>query len=276
MSLRRALAGSAREPPLAALADARRLFAACVCGFGYAWSVFLKPMAAAHGLVERRRLALVHRAHVHGRRHGARLGLGAQVRAAAHPLLLGGALFVASGIVALGSVTSLAADVRVRRRRRDRHRYSSIPARPWRTSSATSPTGAASPPGFLTAGAGIGGMLWAPVAVWLIDQYGTARGRCASWASSFFVGHRRVLPARRDRAGRVRAGRVERAGGAARRRRSRARRRTGGAMLRLPLFYLLAVLFLMGTLVGDAGHRAGCAHRSRTPWAPRLRPPAPP
>ena len=28
--------------------------------------------------------------------------------------------------------------------------------------------------GFLTAGAGIGGMVWAPVAVWLMDQYGAA------------------------------------------------------------------------------------------------------
>ena len=216
------------------MSDARRrwvtlaaCFAASACaGFGYAWSVYLKPMAAANGW------------------SGADVSLSYAAlmsTAAAMPLvsgwalkyvrprsllLIGGALF-GLGIVALGSAESLAlmygfavvAGIGLGTVYPGATMANLIRYFPDRGGFAS---------GFLTAGAGIGGMVWAPVAVWLIDEYGLP------WALRLdgpllLRGDRRLLPARRHRARRVRAGGVERAGGAARRRPKTRARRTGRA-----------------------------------------------
>ena len=222
-------------------------FAASACaGFGYAWSVYLKPMAAAYGWsgadVSLSYAALMSTAAAMALVSGWALKY-VQPR---NLLLIGGALF-GLGIVALGSAESLglmygfavvagiglgtvypgATMANLIRYFPDRGGFAS---------------------GFLTAGAGIGGMIWAPVAVWLIDQYGLP------WALrvmglSFFVAIAvcsRLVGTAPDGfapagwsapAARLAAG-------------EDALQKDWRGMLRSPAFYLLAPLFVMGTLSG--------------------------
>jgi OFA family oxalate/formate antiporter-like MFS transporter len=215
-------------------------------GFGYAWSVYLKPMAAAHGWsgadVSLSYTALMSTA-------AAMVVVSGWALRYVQPrtlLLAGGALFGA-GIVALGSVQSLGA------------MYAAAfvagvglgvvyPGATMANLIRHFPERGGFASGFLTAGAGLGGMLWAPVAVRLIDQYSVP------WALrimgvSFFVAivvcSRLVATAPAGHAAQAAdsqpAPLVVPAG---------AQQMDWRGMLRSPLFYLLAGLFLMGTVSG--------------------------
>jgi OFA family oxalate/formate antiporter-like MFS transporter len=221
-------------------------FTASACaGFGYAWSVYLKPMAAAHGwsgsdvslsyaalmstaaamplvsgwalkYVRPRTLLLV---------GGALSGLGIVALGSAESLgaLYGFALVAGAG---LGTVYPGATMANLIRYFPDRGGFAS---------------------GFLTAGAGIGGMVWAPVAVWLIGQYGlpwalramglaffVAIAACSRLVGTAPDGY---APAGWSAPARLAAG-------------EDALQKDWRGMLRSPAFFLLAPLFVMGTLSG--------------------------
>ena len=236
------------------MSDARRRWvtlAACVvasacAGFGYAWSVYLKPMAAANGWsgadVSLSYAALMSTAAAMPLVSGWALKYVPPRRL----LLIGGALF-GLGIVALGSAESLAlmygfavvAGIGLGTVYPGATMANLIRYFPDRGGFAS---------GFLTAGAGIGGMVLAPVAVWLIDEYGLP------WALrlmglSFFV----VIAVCSRLVGTAPDGYAPAGWSAPAARLAAAedaRQKDWQGMLRSPVFYLLAPLFVMGTLSG--------------------------
>ena len=221
--------------------------AAALCtGFCYAWSVFLKPMAAAEGWssaeVTLSYTALMSTAAVMAIVSGWALKY-----LRPRTLVLLGGLFVGVGLVALGSVHALGAV----------YAFAFVagigiglvyPGATMANLIRYFPDRGGFASGMLTAGAGVGGMLWGPVAVWLIDQYGMTwalRVLGVVFCAGVIVCSRLVSTAPDAYApdgwtpspARLAAGEA-------------APQKDWRHMLRSPLFYLLAALFLAGTTSG--------------------------
>jgi MFS transporter, OFA family, oxalate/formate antiporter len=224
--------------------------AACVAasvfmGFGYTWSVYLKPMAAAEGWSSAD-VALSYTALMSTAAAMAIASGWALRYLQPRTLVLLGGVLLGLGVAALGSVHSLGA----------MYGFAFVagmgmgiiyPGATMANLIRFFPDRGGFASGFLTAGAGIGGMLWGPVAVLTIEQYGL------SWAlrimgASFFVAVAicsRLIATAPE--GFTPAGW---SAPPARQAALRAEQKDWRRMLRTPVFYLLFALFLMGTVSG--------------------------
>ena len=232
--------GSRRWVTLAAC-----VVAAVFTGFGYTWSVYLKPMAAAHawGTAD---VALSYTALMSTAAAMAIVSGWLLRYVQPRTLVLAGGVLLGGGIVALGSVTSLGA------------MYAAAfvagvglglvyPGASMANLIRFFPDRGGFASGWLTAGAGIGGMLWGPVAVWLIGQFGLTPALrivgvvfgVAIVACSRFVS---TAPDGYAPAGWTPPAHLTTESGVP--------QRDWRHMLRSPLFYLLAALFLLGTTSG--------------------------
>ena len=223
------------------------VLASVFTGFGYTWSVYLKPLAAAHGWPAAD-VALSYTALMSTAAAMAIVSGWALKYLRPRTLVLIGGVLLGLGVAALGSVQSLGA----------MYAFAFVagiglgivyPGATMANLIRFFPDRGGFASGWLTAGAGIGGMLWGPIAVWLIGQYGlTAALRLVGvlFGVAIVLCSRFVATAPVSAPAPVGESPAQ------------ARLSAGGeaqqldwrGMLRSPLFYLLAALFLLGTTSG--------------------------
>jgi MFS transporter, OFA family, oxalate/formate antiporter len=222
------------------------IIASLCVGFGYAWSVLMKPLSAAHGWSAPQVALSFTVIFVIGAVAALTSGKALQYVQPRTLLLIGGGIFGA-GLAGVGSASSLGA----------LYGFGLLvgfglgtvcPGATMSNGIRLFPDRRGLASGLLIAGYGMGAVVWAPVAVFLIGQYGltwTLRLLGAAFfvaiaVCSFFV---RTAPREADSAdGPERAGETAAGPG---------RESDWRAMLRRRTFYALAALFVLGTLAGN-------------------------
>jgi OFA family oxalate/formate antiporter-like MFS transporter len=223
------------------------LVASLCVGFGYAWSVLMRPMAADHGWTVAQASLSFTVIFVVGALAALSSGKALQYLRPRTLLLIGGALFGA-GLVGVGSVSSLTG----------LYAFAVLvgfglgtvcPGATMSNSIRFFPDKRGLASGLLIAGYGLGAVVWAPVAVFLIGQYGltwTLRLLGVAFFAAIAVCSLFVRTATHDfrpTGWSVPAGEATKC-----RQRQEADWR---GMLRARAFWALAALFVMGTLGGN-------------------------
>jgi MFS transporter, OFA family, oxalate/formate antiporter len=223
------------------------ILASLCVGFGYAWSVLMKPLSAAHGWSAPQVALSFTVIFVIGAVAALTSGKALQYLEPRTLLLIGGAVFGA-GLAGVGSASSLGA----------LYGYALLvgfglgtvcPGATMSNSIRLFPDRRGLASGLLIAGYGMGAVVWAPVAVFLIGQYGltwTLRLLGVAFFAAVAVCSLFVRTAPREAAS---PGEPARASETART--GCGRESDWRAMLRTRTFYALAALFVMGTLAGN-------------------------
>ncbi len=235
------------RPPRRWLTLAASLVASLCVGFGYAWSVLMKPLSAAYGWSVAEVSLSFTIIFVVGAIAALASGKALQYVQPRTLLLIGGAVFGA-GLVGVGSVSSLGA----------LYAFTLLvgfglgvvcPGATMSNSIRFFPDKRGLASGLLIAGYGLGAVVWAPVAVTLISQYGltwTLRLMGVTFFVTIAICSLFVRKAPHDFAPARWSGTAADPAQV-----DSTRERDWRAMLRTRTFVALAALFVMGTLAGN-------------------------